>query len=256
MNSRQACAILYNASVNCSDRTMNLPLILLVEDEPYIAQVQLAYLKQANFRTHHLGRGDEVVDYVRANSPDLVLLDLMLPGLDGISVCRKIREFSNVPIIMITARVDEIDRLLGFDVGADDYLCKPFSPKEMVARVQAMLRRSAGRPASIQTGAKPAPTVSLLDIREAEQRATWNGIRLDLTTQQFRLLQVLASQPGRIFSRAQLIELAFDAGADVFDRVVDSHIKNLRKKLAAAAGDTELIRSVYGAGYSLELVGA
>jgi two-component system, OmpR family, response regulator BaeR len=233
---------------------MSTPLILLVEDEPHIAQVQLAYLKQASFRTHHVSRGDDAVTYALANPPDLVLLDLMLPGLDGISVCREIRSFSNAPIIMLTARVEEIDRLLGFEVGADDYLCKPFSPKEMVARVHAILRRSRKVPTSTETITTAAnASVRTLDIQENEQRAFWKGARLDLTTQQFRLLKTLASQPGRIFSRAQLIELAFDADTDVFDRVIDSHIKNLRKKLAAEAGDQELIRSVYGAGYCLEL---
>jgi two-component system, OmpR family, response regulator BaeR len=234
---------------------MSFPLILLVEDEPSIAQIQLAYLKKANLQTHHVGRGDDAVAYVKTNSPDLVLLDLMLPGLDGVSVCREIRTFSSVPVIMVTARVEEIDRLLGFDVGADDYLCKPFSPKEMVARVQAILRRSGKFTAAphLEMPRGPVVTSSPLEIREDELRASWKGTRLDLTTQQFRLLKVLASQPGRIFSRSQLITLAFGADADVFDRVVDSHIKNLRKKLTAETGGQELIRSVYGAGYCLEL---
>ncbi|MES3023775.1 MAG: response regulator [Pseudomonadota bacterium] len=226
---------------------MSAPLVLLVEDEPRIAHIQLMYLQQSGLRTHHLLRGDEVLDYVRTAKPDLVLLDIMLPGMDGIAVCTALRAFSNVPIIMVTARVDEIDRLLGFDVGADDYLCKPFSSKEMVARVQAQLRRAG-------VAATPVPA-QRLRIDAQQQRVYWDDTRLELTTQQFRLLQVMAGQPGRIFSRAQLLELAFPDGAQLFDRAIDSHIKNLRKKLAADIPGEELIHSVYGAGYRYEAGG-
>jgi two-component system response regulator BaeR len=221
---------------------MSAPLVLLVEDEPRIADIQLMYLQQAGLRTHHLLRGDLVLDYVRATPPALIVLDIMLPGLDGIAVCTQLRQFTSLPIIMVTARVEEIDRLLGFEVGADDYLCKPFSSREMVARVQSHLRRAGVAP----------PPAQLLRIDPAQQRAYWSGRRLELTAQQFRLLQVLASQPGRIFSRAQLLELAFPAGAQLFDRAIDSHIKNLRKKLAADIPGEELIHSVYGVGYRFE----
>jgi two-component system response regulator BaeR len=226
---------------------MSVPFVLLVEDEPRIADIQIMYLQQAGMRTHHLLRGDEVIDFVRANPPDLLVLDIMLPGLDGIAVCTQLRQFSGVPIIMVTARVDEIDRLLGFEVGADDYLCKPFSSKELVARVQAQLRRARVAAAPVQA---PAPA---LRIDAEQQRVYWQDVRLDLTSQQFRLLQVLAGQPGRIFSRAQLLELAFPDGAQLFDRAIDSHIKNLRKKLAADIPGVELIHSVYGAGYRFEI---
>jgi two-component system, OmpR family, response regulator BaeR len=225
---------------------VNPPLVLLVEDEPRIADIQLKYLQQAGLATHHLLRGDEVIDFVRATPPALILLDIMLPGIDGVEVCRQLRRFTNVPVVMVTARVEEIDRLLGFEVGADDYLCKPFSSKEMVARVQAHLRRAA-----IPTAPAPAPE-SPLRIDALEQRAYWRGTRLELTAQQFRLLQVMAAHPGRIFSRAQLLELAFPDGAQLFDRAIDSHIKNLRKKLAADIPDQELIHSVYGVGYRFE----
>ncbi|NHZ79316.1 response regulator [Massilia sp. CCM 8695] len=225
---------------------MTSPLVLLVEDEPRIAEVQLAYLRQAGMRTEHLLRGDEVVDWVRANRPDLVLLDLMLPGLDGTAVCSQLRAFTDVPVIMVTARVEEIDRLLGFDVGADDYLCKPFSPRELVARAQVCLRRRG------KTTAAPRTPTSALSIDEERQCATWNGARLELTAQQFRLLSVMARQPGRIFSRAQLLELAFEAGSERFDRAIDSQIKNLRKKLSQQVADQELIHSVYGVGYRFE----
>lgn len=223
---------------------MTAPLVLLVEDEPRIADIQLTYLKQAGLRTHHLPRGDLVVDYVRACAPDLIVLDVMLPGLDGVAVCTQLRTFSNVPIIMVTARVDESDRLLGFDAGADDYLCKPFSAREMVARVQAQLRR---------VPRVAAPPAQPLRIDAEQQRAYWKDNRLGLTTQQFRLLQVLAAQPGRIFSRAQLLEQAFPHGAQLFDRAIDSQIKNLRKKLAAEIPGEELIHSVYGVGYRFEM---
>jgi len=222
---------------------MTAPLVLLVEDEPRIADIQVTYLKQAGLRTHHLLRGDLVVDYVRACAPDLIVLDVMLPGLDGIAVCTQLRAFTSVPIIMVTARVDESDRLLGFDAGADDYLCKPFSAREMVARVQAQLRRS--RPSAC------APAQPLRFDSE-QQRAYWREHRLSLTAQQFRLLQVLAGQPGRIFSRAQLLEQAFPPGAQLFDRAIDSQIKNLRKKLAADIPGEEIIHSVYGVGYRFE----
>lgn len=222
---------------------MTAPLVLLVEDEPRIADIQLTYLKQAGLRTHHLLRGDLVVDYVRSCMPDLIVLDVMLPGHDGLAVCTQLRTFSNVPIIMVTARVDESDRLRGFEAGADDYLCKPFSAREMVARVQAQLRRAPSVPA-----ARSHP----LRIDTEQQRAYWKESRLALTAQQFRLLQVLAAQPGRIFSRAQLLEQAFPQGAQLFDRAIDSQIKNLRKKLAAEIPGEELIHSVYGVGYRFE----
>jgi two-component system response regulator BaeR len=220
------------------------PLILLVEDEPHIADIQLAYLEQAGFRTHHLQRGDEVLPFLRGTRPDAILLDVMLPGMDGTAVCRELRQFCDVPVIMVTARVEEIDRLLGFEVGADDYLCKPFSPRELVMRVKALLRRYA-----------PAPAVSApsLQLDAEQQRAFWNGKRLELTAQQFRLLQVLSSRPGRVFSRAQLLELAYADDAEVSDRAIDSLIKNLRKRLAAEVPGQEFIHSVYGVGYRYEI---
>lgn len=223
-------------------------MILLVEDEPRIAEVQIAYLRQAGLEVHHLARGDEVLAYVQATPPELVVLDLMLPGMDGTSVCRALRaspQHAPVPVIMVTAMVAEIDRLLGFDAGADDYLCKPFSPRELVARVKALLRRSAA-------AVVPLPA-SPLQMDQLQLRATWKGTALALTAQQFRLLNVMAGSPGRIFSRAQLLELAYPDATDVFDRAIDSHIKNLRKKLANDIPEQELIHSVYGVGYRFEI---
>ncbi|MES2016992.1 MAG: response regulator [Pseudomonadota bacterium] len=226
---------------------MSAGLILLVEDEPRIAEVQIAYLQQAGMTVHHLARGDEVLDFVRATPPDVIVLDLMLPGMDGTSVCRELRrtpQHAAIPVIMVTAKVEEIDRLLGFEVGADDYVCKPFSPRELVARVKAHLRRNAAPVAATP----PCPL--LIDAQQ--QRATWNGKLLNLTPQQFRLLQVLAGSPGRIYSRSLLLELAYPDGTDVIDRAIDSQIKNLRKKLALDIPELELIHSVYGVGYRLE----
>jgi two-component system response regulator BaeR len=224
---------------------MTTPTIMVVEDEPRIAEVMLAYLSHAGFATRHIERGDAVLPALRESPPDLLLLDLMLPGVDGVSICRDIRRFSSLPIIMVTARVEEIDRLLGFEVGADDYLCKPFSPRELVARVQAMLRRVCPDAA---TASPP-----LFEHDAAAQRIHCCGQLLNLTPQEYRPLAVLLSAPGRIFARATLLEMAYPDGGDVFDRAVDSHIKNLRKKLAMALGEREAIHSVYGVGYRFEL---
>lgn len=223
-------------------------LILLVEDEPRIAEVQIAYLQQAGMRVHHLARGDGVLAFVDGTAPDVIVLDLMLPGMDGTTVCRKLRavpRHAEIPVIMVTAMVEEIDRLLGFEAGADDYLCKPFSPRELVARVKALLRRTAIAAAPVS----PSP----LHMDALQLRASWNGKILSLTAQQFRLLDVLARSPGRIFSRSQLLELAYPESTDVVDRAIDSAIKNLRKKLAADIPEQELIHSVYGVGYRFEL---
>lgn len=169
--------------------------ILIVEDEPKIAALLSDYLEQAHYDTHHIDNGDAVEDWVRDHSPDLVLLDLMLPGKDGLTVCRELRAHSAIPIIMLTARVDEIDRLLGLELGADDYVCKPFSPREVVARVKALLRRVE----ALRTD----PAAAARGIRIDQERfvATVNGRALNLTPVEFRLLALLASQPGRVFSR-------------------------------------------------------
>lgn len=225
--------------------TNRKPMVMVVEDEPRIAEVMLAYLQHAGYRTYHVDRGDAALAQLAAVAPDLMLLDLMLPGLDGIAVCSAIRRRSQLPIIMVTARVEEIDRLLGFDAGADDYLCKPFSPKEMVARVQALLRRS--QPSA------DARTPPMFQVDAATQRIYCAGTALALTPQEYRLCAVLLAAPGRIFSRSQLLDLAYKDGDTVFDRAIDSHIKNLRKKLASVLGEREAIHSVYGVGYRFEL---
>lgn len=225
------------------------PLVLVVEDDPDIAAMQQERLQAAGMRVLHLARGDVVEAAVRAESPDLVILDVVLPGLDGTEVSRALRRFSEVPIIMVTARADEGDRLLGFDVGADDYLCKPFSPRELVARVQALLRR---RGIATARAPAPAPAVAIVTVDMERQRASCLGRPLEPTPQELRLLAALVAQPGRVFSRAQLLELAYDDPSEVFDRAIDSHIKNLRKKFAAIAPDRAFIHSVYGLGYRYE----
>ena len=220
--------------------------VLIAEDESKIADLLKDYLEQAGYRSHWIARGDEVVTWVRANSPALILLDIMLPGMDGMEVCRTIRAFSSIPIIMVTARVEEIDRLLGLELGADDYICKPFSPREVVARVKAILRRTAGP----SPGTTPAARL-VLDTEK--YTAVLDGSALDLTPVEFRLLKVLHDQPQRVFSRDRLLDAMYDDHRIVTDRTVDSHIKNLRRKMQAVSSDEEIIRSVYGVGYKLQL---
>jgi len=217
--------------------------ILIVEDEPKLAALLADYLRQAGFASEHLDNGLAVASRVRAAAPALVLLDLMLPGRDGLEVCKELRSFSAVPIIMVTARIEEIDRLLGLELGADDYICKPFSPREVVARVKAVLRRSGG-------GAQGADAGLTLDPER--YRATLGGRDLGLTAVEFNLLQILAAQPGRIFSRQQLMDRIYDDRRIVSDRTIDSHIKKLRKKIADVDALTELVHSVYGVGYKFE----
>jgi two-component system response regulator BaeR len=221
-------------------------LVLIVEDEPKIAKLLQDYLQQLHYQTHWLDRGDAVDDWCKDNSPDIVLLDLMLPGKDGLTVCRELRSQSQVPIIMITARVDEIDRLLGLEIGADDYVCKPFSPREVVARVKALLRRTQ------MTKSDPTAAYRGLTVDDEKFSAAIDGHTLDLTPVEFRLLALLASQPGRVFSRDQLVNRIYLDGRVVSDRTVDSHVKNLRQKITDTIGSDDFIRSIYGVGYKLE----
>jgi two-component system response regulator BaeR len=203
------------------------------------------------FDTAVCGNGLDAVQEVRKLCPSVVLLDLMLPGQDGLAVCQQVREFSTVPIIMLTARVDEVDRLLGLDTGADDYVCKPFSPREVVARVKALLRRVQGPLAQRPAGANP-PSSSALQVHETRQSISWDGMHMPLTPVEFRLLRLLVTHPEQVFSRAHLLDHLHADLRDVTDRAVDSHIKNLRRKMEASGVSGVQIGSVYGVGYRLE----
>ena len=221
----------------------NAAIIMIVEDEPSVAGLLQDYLEDAGYRTRTIHNGLQVVSAVKETLPALILLDIMLPGKNGMDLCREIREFSKVPIIMVTARVEEIDRLLGLEIGADDYICKPFSPREVVARVRAVLRRT-------ETASTPLDAGLMLD--ESRILAQWHGTDLNLTSVEFQLLSILASEPGRIFSRSQLMNRIYSDHRVVSDRTIDSHIKKLRKKIDTAAAGQELIHSVYGVGYKFE----
>ncbi len=218
--------------------------ILIVEDETKLATVLRDYLTRDGYSVSLLDRGDGVLDWLSRETPDLILLDLMLPGTDGLSLCRAIRSTQQTPIIITTARVEEIDRLLGLELGADDYICKPFSPREVVARVKAVLRRTHQVPDST-----PEPQ---LQLAENSNRARFGDRDTELTAIEMRLLQLLMKQPGRIFTRDQLMDDIYPDRRLVSDRTIDSHIKNLRRKLSTLAPDQEFVRSVYGAGYKFE----
>ena len=217
--------------------------ILVVEDDAKIADMLANYLHMHGFETTLCANGLDAVQQVRSVSPAAMLLDLMLPGMDGMEVCRAVRQFSALPIIMVTARVDEIDRLLGLDIGADDYVCKPFSPREVVARLKALLRRAEGA---------LAPRAAALVVNAPQQQVEWKGQALPLTRVEYRLLALLLSRPGHVFARARLLDSIHEDWRDVSDRAVDSHIKNLRRKLEQAGVEDANIASVYGAGYRLE----
>ena len=241
--------------------------LMIVEDEPKLAALMVKYLEAAGFATQCLADGRLVVPAVRAAQPDLVLLDLMLPGRDGIEICRELRTFSDVPIIIVTARVEEIDRLLGLELGADDYVCKPFSPREMVARVRAILRRTRGAPrlpaGASPSGKQPADAVVVdwtdenarpvrLVIDESRHQVRLEDQLLDLTPVEFRLLAILAAVPGRVLRRDGLLDQLYLDHRIVNDRTVDTHVKNLRRKLMQVVKDRDLIHSVYGIGYKFE----
>ncbi|HEY5523553.1 MAG TPA: response regulator [Desulfuromonadaceae bacterium] len=218
--------------------------ILIVEDEPKLARLLSNYLLQAGYDPECLENGLDVLPRVRESMPALILLDLMLPGRNGVDICKEIRTFSTLPIIMITARIEEIDRLLGLELGADDYICKPFSPREVVARVKAVLRRSANQ--------QPSGVVPTLKLDEERFQATLHGHDLELTVVEFKLLSFLAANPGRIYNRTKLMDHIYPDQRVVSDRTIDSHIKNLRKKISGVSPESELIHSVYGAGYKYD----
>ena len=220
--------------------------VLIVEDEKKLADIMIAYLNKEQFRVTHYESGSGVSDWVKNNQPNIILLDLMLPDVNGKDLCKEIRQFSTVPIIMVTAMIDEIDRLIGLELGADDYVCKPFSPKEVIARVKAVLRRSEG-------DFNQGEIYDAFEVNDETYSIKLHGDRLDLTPVEFRLLKMFIQSPGRVFNRDQILDNIFEDGRIVLDRTVDTHVKNLRHKLKTASPEHDYVRSVYGIGYSFEI---
>jgi two-component system alkaline phosphatase synthesis response regulator PhoP len=219
-------------------------VILVVEDEPKMVKLARDYLEQSSYRVITVGDGRTALAMFRDEQPNLVVLDLNLPGMDGLDVCRMLRRESDVPIIMLTARVEEMDRLIGLELGADDYITKPFSPRELVARVRAVLRRVQGdvyQPGLLRTGD--------LEIDLQGHRVSRDGEAVTLSRTEFNLLAVLAQHPGQTFTRAQLLNRLHGVAYDGYDRSIDAHIKNLRRKLELDAANPQYIQTVYGVGY-------
>ena len=218
--------------------------ILVVDDEPRIAEIARDYLERAGFTVTTAGNGADALAIARTKRPDLVVLDLGLPKMDGLDVTRSLRKQSNVPIIMLTARVDESDKLVGLELGADDYITKPFSPKELVARVRAVFRRIDAAPERgdvVRAGA--------VTLDKGRMQATVGPRAIDLTATEFELLATLARQPGRVFTRAQLLDAIRGVEVDSFDRAIDAHVKNLRRKLEADPKHPRYVLTVHGVGY-------
>lgn len=219
--------------------------ILIIEDEVQIADLLKDYIEQAGYAAFTLNTGAGAIDTITKLSPDAVILDLMLPVMDGIEICKEIRKTSNTPVIMLTAKVEEIDRLIGLEVGADDYICKPFSFREVVARLKAVLRRSD--PEKMDDNIK----IGDINILPALYKVTVGDKEVVLTRSEFMLLLTMAKHPGVVFSRADLISNVHGYEFEGYDRTVDSHIKNLRKKLAEHS-ETEIVHTIYGVGYKVE----
>lgn len=217
--------------------------ILIIDDEPKIVEICRDYLKAAGFDVVSALDGPGGLEKWRREKPDLVILDLMLPGMDGLDVCREIRKEGSTPVIMLTARVEETDKLIGLELGADDYITKPFSPRELVARVRTVLRRVQADATAevIRAGG--------ITLDRTRFTVTVQDHSLSLTPTEFEILATLASQPGRIFSRSQLLVAVHGVSFESYERAIDSHMRNLRKKLAATAVGRELITTVHGVGY-------
>lgn len=227
-------------------------MILIVDDEVKIANVLNNYLLKSGYETKMLHDGNDVMKTIEENPPELVLLDVMLPNVDGLTLCKEIKEKYNFPVILVTARRDEIDRIMGLEIGADDYVCKPFSPKEVVARVKARLRVPTSiQSPTIQNNANNTPIEGLsIDF---EEKVVWfHEERLDLTPVEYRLLITLLQKPGFAVSREKLLDEIYEDKRIVGDRTVDSHVKNLRKKFQKIKPETNLFKSVYKRGYKLE----
>jgi DNA-binding response OmpR family regulator len=218
--------------------------VLVVEDEIEIARVVRDYLRNAGFEVIVVGDGGSAVASVRSAKPDLLVLDLGLPGRDGLDVAREIRRWSDTPIVMLTARGDETDRIVGLEIGADDYVVKPFSPKELVARVRAVLRRS-------RTAARGDEVVRAGDVEidTAKMRVSVGGTQVDLTPTEFQLLATLAREPGRVFTRSQLLDAVHGVAIESYERAIDAHVKNIRRKIEPQPGSPRYVVTVHGVGY-------
>ncbi|MEL0629219.1 response regulator [Psychromonas aquatilis] len=222
---------------------MNNKNILIVEDEENIAEVLIAYCLQQGYHAHHLDSGFGVIDYIKHNTVDLILLDLMLPAVDGLSLCKQIRSFCDLPIIMVTAKQQEQDRLIGLESGADDYIVKPFSPKEVMARIKAVLRRT--NQASLHTINHAG-----FQLNAEGYVALLEQKNIDFTAVEFKIFLLFITNIGRVFSREDIIQHIYQENAlDVSDRNIDTHIKNIRKKIHTVKKDCNPIASVYGVGY-------
>jgi len=218
--------------------------VLVVEDEIEIARVVRDYLRNAGFEVIVVGDGGSAVASVRSSKPDLLVLDLGLPGRDGLDVAREIRRWSDTPIVMLTARGDETDRIVGLEIGADDYVVKPFSPKELVARVRAVLRRT-------RTAARGDEVVRAGDVEidTAKMRVSVGGTQVDLTPTEFQLLATLAREPGRVFTRSQLLDAVHGVAIESYERAIDAHVKNIRRKIEPEPGSPRYVVTVHGVGY-------
>ncbi|PAJ74022.1 two-component system response regulator BaeR [Pseudoalteromonas sp. NBT06-2] len=216
--------------------------ILIVEDENEIANHLSRFFHASGFSTSHVKNGLDVVVEIQKTSPSLIVLDIMLPGKDGLTCCKEIRAFSEVPIIMLTAKVNEVDRLLGLGIGADDYVCKPFSAPELVMRVKAILKRTQSQ--------LPSPT---LFIDKSKQLVFYKNSKVSLTAREYKLLLLLFNSPERIYSREQIIDLVYPDLRDITDRAIDNHVKNIRKSFKQVDSQEKIIESIYGAGYKLVL---
>ena len=218
--------------------------VLVVEDEIEIARVVRDYLDNAGFEVIVVGDGGSAIASVRSAKPDLLVLDLGLPGRDGLDVAREIRRWSNTPIVMLTARGDETDRIVGLEIGADDYVVKPFSPKELVARVRAVLRRT-------RTAARGDEVVRAGDVEidTAKMRVSVGGTQVDLTPTEFQLLATLAREPGRVFTRSQLLDAVHGVAIESYERAIDAHVKNIRRKIEPEPASPRYLLTVHGVGY-------
>ena len=219
--------------------------VLVVEDDRKISDLLQNYLRASGYVAEAVYDGRDALRQIARQAPDAVILDWMLPGLDGVSVCKQVRAFSDVPILMLTARIDEVDRLLGLDIGADDYVCKPFAPREVIARIRALLRRAEGK---VKTSTKSWV------IDDASFRISWRGQWLPLTRIEFMMFRLLLGRPGQVYSRDQLLAAVHDSQRDISDRAIDTHIKNLRKKIHAVDMGHDCIASVYGVGYRFDMM--